>query len=332
MKKLSGSAVARHQIFTLADGSFVVRWDENQVQELMTGSYRIFDPSKDYGHAITDYELRQLKAAGCVEHFTRHFVWLYALPERGRLRARTMGNDRQRAYYLSTALSQTHLGQVERFLQQMQLDSDFFARVREGFVVILGKNGGPFRDVRDAEIALKKLQNKAPNLFQGLSIAFIETKILNPYQAQDTNGMSLSLDDIIASQGDVSVTEGKTVVLALNQHDEREAFIQLLAHDMKLTVHDAPSGQEAVYLMEDYPVDLLVIDIQLPDMHGWELLGTLKERINLSQLPIVVIMDDQTVVPIKSITSIVRPVSMALLRHTIWMLLKESSNNNNLSE
>jgi hypothetical protein len=63
MKKLSGAAVARQQVFTLSDGSFVVQWDEKNVQELLTGQYRPYDHKKILV-TVTDYELNRLQLAG----------------------------------------------------------------------------------------------------------------------------------------------------------------------------------------------------------------------------------------------------------------------------
>lgn len=295
----------------------------------MTGAYRPFDYKSDFAHPITDYELAQLKMAGRVEHYTRHFVWIYALPERGRFRAKTMDRgDRIRVYYLSTGMPRSKISTVQSAFQSSGLADDFLPRSRDGFIVILGKNGAPFRSVRDAEIAQKRVRTRVPEVFTDLSIGFVETKATEKYPLHhmyDYNGTKLDLDEIIASQGDTSVTEGKVIVLAVSQQEEQEAFQKLLNQDMKITVHPASTGEEAVYLMEDHQVDLLVMDIQLADMHAWELLNRLKERINLSLLPIIIIMNDQTVIPIKNITPVFRPVSMALLRHTVWTLLKDRS-------
>lgn len=332
MKKFNGFAVPRHQVFTLVDGAFVVYWDEKYVQELLTGRYRPYEHKTDFGHTITDYELRQLKSAGCVEHFNRRHVWLYALPERGRFRARTMGRgDRVRVYYLVTSLPRSQRDNVLAVLQNAGLDDDFTIDELNSFVIIHARENLPFASVKQAEEAQEKLEASAPDFFLdaqvNLAIAFVESKVGHDRNETDVSGANLNLDEIIASQGDTSVTDGRSIVLAVSQDDEREAFDDLLVNDLKMQVHHAPTGEEAIFLMEDHNPDLLIVDLHLPDMHAWKMLGKLKESVDLNTVPIIVIMDDQTVVPLKNVTAVVRPISMARLRHTIWTLLRKNQNN-----
>lgn len=118
------------------------------------------------------------------------------------------------------------------------------------------------------------------------------------------------------TQGESLVTEEKHVVLAVRQADERQAMTTLL-EDIGMIVHHADSGREAMLLMEDTPCDMLLLDVHLSDMHAWKLLAMLKESVDLTRLPTVVIMDEQMVVPISNVTPVVRPVAMAKLRHII---------------
>jgi CheY-like chemotaxis protein len=119
------------------------------------------------------------------------------------------------------------------------------------------------------------------------------------------------------------VTDGKEVVLAVRHSDERDAVTQLLS-DMHMIIHQAESGQDAIYLLEDHACDFLVMDIQLTDMHAWKMLGTLKESVDVSSLPIIVIMDEPTVVPLANVTPVVRPVSMAKLKAIIHEIFSTS--------
>ena len=119
--------------------------------------------------------------------------------------------------------------------------------------------------------------------------------------------------------GNTSVTDGKEVVLAVRHADERKAVSKLL-EDLHMVVHHAENGQDAIYLLEDHACDFLVMEVQLPDMHAWKMLSRLKESVDLSSLPTIVIMDEQTFVPLANVTPVVRPVSMAKLKHVIFDL------------
>lgn len=119
------------------------------------------------------------------------------------------------------------------------------------------------------------------------------------------------------------VTDGKDVVLAVRHDDERKAVTHLL-EDLNMQVHQAPSGRDAIHILEDHACDFLVMDIQLTDMHAWKMLSILKESVDLSNLPTIVIMDETTVVPLASVTPVVRPVSMAKLKNVIINLFSIS--------
>ncbi|RMG82735.1 MAG: hypothetical protein D6712_14140, partial [Chloroflexi bacterium] len=227
-KRFTGSPVSRYQVFTTSDGTFVVQWEPNYVQELLSGRYRAYEHKTDFGHPISDYELKQLKAAGRVEHFNRRYVWLYALPERGRFKVKTLEkSSRVRTYYLSTTLPGNHLPEIQALLKELELDQELLARNRNDFVVILGKNGAAFRSLGEAERAQVALQERAPEAFKNLTVAFTETKNNTSHQSP----MPLTeptLDDLIASQEDTSCTEDRQVVLAVTEQDEQEALVELL--------------------------------------------------------------------------------------------------------
>lgn len=333
-KVFSGSPVPRHTVFILADGSFVVQWDENRVQELLSGRYRSFD-DHNFGHAITDYELNQLKVAGRVEHFNRQYVWLFALPETGRydVNVRTLhrSHDRLRVYYLNTTLAPDQLSAVEERLQVARLTEYFLARVRGGVVTVLGRNGAPFRQLTDAERAQKRLVAEDPVLFRHMAVAFIETSNEdNGYKRQTEQvAEQMDLTAIIASQTDTSITAGKHAVVAAGQEDERVAIGTLL-RDMGMEVRSASTGRAGLQCLEDQITHLLVMDIQMPDMHGWEMLAKIREIESLNDLAIVVVADhsapsdEQTfALTVGRVDSyLARPVSMAQLRQNIWLTLK----------
>lgn len=326
----SGSPVPRNAVFILADGSFVVQWGETRVQELLTGRYRTFD-NQDYSHTITDYELAQLKAAGLVEHFNHQYVWLYALPESGRfdpLQSMENRPRRVRSYYLNTTLPKSHLEEIETLLKATELDEEYLARVRGDVVAILGKNGAPYRNLQDAELAQKHLVAKAPGIFQDMAVAFVETNdTVNHFTQRDYEPVDLKT--VIASQTDVSVTQGKRVVLVVGSEDERNAICNLLL-DMGIEVQTATSAGEGLQLVEDEIPHLLVMDLELPDMHGWQMLAKLNEIEFLRQLPKIIIADHSAasdtqafaLTVVKADMYLMKPVSMAQLRQNIWITLR----------
>lgn len=129
------------------------------------------------------------------------------------------------------------------------------------------------------------------------------------------------MEDNTAPQSENPQIAGKLVVLALARDDEREAFSALFT-DMKLQVKHATTAKEAQRLLEDFPTDLLIMDIQLPDMHGFQLVGRLREIEGLRKLPIMAISDQPVITPsVANFESLTRPVSIARVRQNILKTL-----------
>jgi hypothetical protein len=314
-----GTVVLRQQVFSLLDGTFVVQHEPQRVQELFSSRYRLYDPQRDYGHAITDYELQQLYLAGWVSYFDETTITLEIADTEYLLRGK-----RHRLYYLNTTLPEALLQPIQHLLEQVGLQERYLARQQRGFVVILGRDGKPFANIEDSQKAQQQLQALAPRFLTRLTPSFVEAEApslpfdeTEPLTPEWLQGFYRS-----DSEGDTSVTHGKSVVLAVRQDEERQAIATLL-QEMGMNIHHALSGKDVVMLMEDHECDGLVTDFQLSDMHIWTMLGTLKESVNLKNVPIVVLMDNPTVLPVFSVTSVIRPFSIVTLRSSIWDAFKK---------
>ena len=333
---LNDSPVLRDRVFILSDGTFVVQWDENRVQELLTGHYRNFAPA-DFGHEITDYELSQLKAAGRVEQYDQQHVWLYALPEPGRFQVEDYNDpmkNRVRSFYLNTTLPEGRLPDVQAALLRLGLAGEFLARSRGGLVAILGRDGAPFHHLKDAERAQRLLMVRASDIFRHMAIAFVETTHTTNSYKQQTERATGSVDSeaATASQNDISLTSGKRALLVIATAEEGDAIYRLLS-EMEMDVILAETALEGLQLLEDYNPDLLVMDMKLPDMHGWEMLAKIKEIGTFKKLPIVLLADYQSTSDDHAFALTVgkvdvfltRPISMTQLRQNVWGALKHAS-------
>ncbi|MEO8609605.1 MAG: response regulator [Chloroflexota bacterium] len=332
-KSYSGSAVPRHFVFIMSDGTFVVQWDESRVQDLLSGQYL---PLRDdgFGHAISDYELDQLKSAGRVEFYNRAWVWLYALPEPNRfqteLKTQERVADRVRAFYLNTTLPKSQLENIRSLLQNLGLGEDFSVMGRAGLVAVAGRDGNPFLHFKEAEQIQKELTVKAPDMFHDSAIAFIEMRQEDVDNNQDVKRPEDNTDlaTIIASQSDTSLTFGKRMVLLVTDEAERNAICEL-CQEMQMDVRVAEASWEAIQLLEDGHSDIFLMDLELPDIHGWALISKLKEIGSLRDLPIIVVAKHSTsdrqslAFTVANIDLyLVKPVSKARLRQNIWMSLK----------
>jgi hypothetical protein len=167
-------ALSRSKIFVLLDGSFVVRWNEKEVQDLLTGKHRSYE-RRDYGAAITDFELEQLKQVGIVESYDREQVWLSPLPLRREYYQQNAQKRRVRSYYINTTRHHEDLDSIDAQLLKLGVEDELQARTRDEFVVIWWKKGQGFPSFDASEEMRLFLATQVPEIFANSVIGFIET-------------------------------------------------------------------------------------------------------------------------------------------------------------
>jgi two-component system chemotaxis response regulator CheY len=80
--------------------------------------------------------------------------------------------------------------------------------------------------------------------------------------------------------------------------DDSSAIRKILArvlHQTELpvnTIHEAGDGVQALKLLESIKVDLILLDVNMPDMNGLELLSKLKSDVGLKIIPVVMVTSE----------------------------------------
>jgi signal transduction histidine kinase/CheY-like chemotaxis protein len=80
-------------------------------------------------------------------------------------------------------------------------------------------------------------------------------------------------------------------VLVVDDEEEVQELLTLFlrAHDEAIEVVAAGSGDEALEMIRDIRPDLVLLDVLMPGMDGWEVLATTREDITLRDTPVVMI-------------------------------------------
>jgi len=334
-KVYNGTAVPRHFVFVSTTGAVIVQLSVNRGQELYTGKFVTLTTGV-VGSPASDAELDRLKVAGRVEHYNSAYVWVTGLPERHVYDSQRASDEhaevRARSYYINTMLPASELEVVQDWLEQVQLTPLCTAEIRAGRVALTGTDGALFGDFNHAEEIRLRLFELAPNEFASSVVAFanVEQRDSQLVHELRPSGKTSELEAIIASQTDTTMTAGKTLLLLLTSLDERKLIYNLCV-ELQVNIQIAATAAEALRRLEDEPVDLLIMDLQLPDMHGWEMLGKLREVEKLRHLPIILIAD-HAMPEDASLTKAVatvdvyleRPLSKARLRQNIWMALSDA--------
>ncbi len=77
----------------------------------------------------------------------------------------------------------------------------------------------------------------------------------------------------------------KKVLVVDDMADNRELFLQYLEDDY--VVVEATNGREAVAMAVEHLPDLILMDLSLPEMTGWEATEVLKRNDSTKKIPVI---------------------------------------------
>jgi CheY-like chemotaxis protein len=81
-------------------------------------------------------------------------------------------------------------------------------------------------------------------------------------------------------------------ILIVDDYDDQRHSVAEALQDLGYSVVEAENGQRALhFLVSNAPgaVDLIVLDLQMPVMSGWQFLQLLGSYINLRRIPVLVV-------------------------------------------
>jgi serine phosphatase RsbU (regulator of sigma subunit)/DNA-binding response OmpR family regulator len=139
-------------------------------------------------------------------------------------------------------------------------------------------------DLQRIHVAARELSRRVFEHF--LPLAAPESAPLNPPARAEGTPFSA------AKRSDSPSTQSAPVIGSLLVVDDDEANRTMLTRRLARlghTVLAAADGREVLDRLHDAPVDLLLLDIQMPVMNGFEVLGAMKADPALSQVPVIVL-------------------------------------------
>ncbi|MEZ4591772.1 MAG: response regulator [Chloroflexota bacterium] len=80
-------------------------------------------------------------------------------------------------------------------------------------------------------------------------------------------------------------------VLVVDDSPTIQRTLSFMLRRMGHTPLTAPNGREALHQLERNKIDIIISDINMPEMDGWALLSTIRERDNLQHIPVVLLTD-----------------------------------------
>jgi len=87
---------------------------------------------------------------------------------------------------------------------------------------------------------------------------------------------------------------GSGVILLVDDSEDGREVVRDLLEESGYQVVEAPDGREALtQLRSGLRPSLVLLDLTLPDMDGWELLAAIRSDSELARLPVVIVSGDE---------------------------------------
>jgi DNA-binding response OmpR family regulator len=117
-------------------------------------------------------------------------------------------------------------------------------------------------------------------------------------------------------------------VLAVEDDLDSMKLLRMVLQQLPLEIDHVLTGAEAIAYLDQQLPDLLLLDISLPDMHGWDVLNQIKSEDRVKDLRVVMLTSH--IEPVHRIIGSLQPIAAYLnkpisadaLRETVTNLLQ----------
>ncbi len=90
-------------------------------------------------------------------------------------------------------------------------------------------------------------------------------------------------------QPEIRELERKQNILIVDDSLSIRKFVSILLQQKGYRVYTASNGMEALAVIDEHPVDLIITDLEMPVMHGYELLRELRRKGLSESIPVVIL-------------------------------------------
>lgn len=108
--------------------------------------------------------------------------------------------------------------------------------------------------------------------------------------ADEASVRTREIEDLLESlgeeAGDQALITGQVLVVDDNVNSRQLLARQLTTHGHRVMTAD--SGRSALAMMKDSPPDLVLLDLMMPDLNGFEVLHAMKDQLELRNVPVIV--------------------------------------------
>ena len=94
-------------------------------------------------------------------------------------------------------------------------------------------------------------------------------------------------EDAITESNDDQNDDKPMILIVEDQEDMRRFIARELAETYR--IREAANGKEAICILKDQPVSLILSDVMMPVMDGFELCNVVKNDVNYSHIPFILL-------------------------------------------
>ena len=81
--------------------------------------------------------------------------------------------------------------------------------------------------------------------------------------------------------------EGRRLILIVDDDDRLREFVRVNLEMEGYAVREASNATEGLAALEDEPPDLILLDVMMPEVDGWEMLRRVQERHGVGAIPVI---------------------------------------------
>ena len=82
-------------------------------------------------------------------------------------------------------------------------------------------------------------------------------------------------------------SEGRRLILIVDDDERLREFVRVILEMEGYSVREAGSAEEGLTALEDEPPDLILLDVMMPQVDGWETLRRIQEHTGVGAIPVI---------------------------------------------
>jgi excisionase family DNA binding protein len=106
------------------------------------------------------------------------------------------------------------------------------------------------------------------------------------------------LDSFLERSGPSGMTSGGPVVLIVDDDERLREYVRVNLEMEGYAVREAGNAEEGLQVLDESTPDLVLLDVMMPDVDGWEMLRRVQERHGVGAIPVIMFsgqIDEQAV-------------------------------------